>query len=544
MPKRAAVEKDRLEGDHCITIQIALSCAFGTKAEQAWCSRLEDILEDSLRQSASGFVDGTETGMGTWTLYIYGRRASTMWKFLEAPLVAAKCPEGSFATIRSGDSIFTKEVVVPLFGPHAGKKPQAVKLQPAQRSKREDDEPKPGDVYAFNFSEGGVGALVVARTDRAKHKNAYALVYAIGRRYNDQPPPRHVQQLDATQAVLLLRTPKSILKGKHTCFLGRLRGFTPEAWPHPPELQCTSKRNADQILEHFPQSVMWTDRSNLVQVVRTQSATSDSHLFPRITDALWFSTLTGLIHHAIRGKAKRFRAGNVTSEIIDAARLAKWRAAETQPLPRHDDSLWRAARAHEGQVVAFPFDECGFGVAILARIRRTIAEYHVFNIRLPELPSPSIMETLRPRDIVDVVHCFMRPQFAGQYTVLGNLSGFSRATWPASPSMSCRKRDTKTTFMRTSARDDGCLYPSQDVKRPKLTVDIFANKQMRGRYREIPASGDGTFLEDALSVSRRSVIDRKADSLLECTDTTFDLWREIDQLFIDRMKAAKARKRR
>ena len=98
--------------------------------------------------------------------------------------------------------------------------------------------------------------------------------------------------------------------------------------------------------------------------------------------------------------------------------------------------------------------------------------------------------------------------------------------------------------MRTSARDDGCLYPSQDVNRPKLTVDIFANKQMRERYRELPASGDGTFLEDALSVSRRSVIDRKADSLLECTDTTFDLWREIDQLFIDRMKAAKARKRR
>lgn len=543
MPKRSAAEHDRLEGDHCITIQIPLSSAFGTKAEHAWCSRLEDMVEDAIRQSASGHVDGTETGMGTWTLYIYGRRASTMWKFLEDPLVAAKCPEGSYATIRSGDSTFTKEVVIPLFGPHAGKKPQAVKLQPAPRSKGDDNEPKPGDVYAFNFSEGGVGAIVVARTDRAKHSNAHALVYAMGRRFDQQPTPRQVQEFDATRAILLFLVLKTLLKSKRVCFVGRLRDFTDAAWPHPPSLlrdrsgDTTEPNNAPAL------SVQWASRENLVQIVRSDVATEASTGYPEIRTADNVSTFASWIHLAMRGTIARFRAGNVLPEAIDAARLARWRAAEATALPNHDDSLWRAAKPHEGLVLTFPFQEGGFGVALIARYDGRVAEYHVFNVHASEPCDASIITRLKPRDIVASMRCVIGKNISGEYTVLGNLPGFSRTSWPVAPALRTRRRDWRG--WQCDPFDEGRLEPSSDVEESRdVEPRVRATPGMSERYRECTNSNSGTYLADALPIAGQAVIQRLPHITLECTNTTFDLWREIDQLFINRIKTAKPRSRR
>ena len=543
MPKRAAVEKDRLEGDHCITIQIALSCAFGTKAEQAWCSQLEDIVEDSLRQSASGFVDGTETGMGTWTLYIYGRRASTMWKFLEMPLVAAKCPEGSFATIRSGDSIFTKEIVVPLYGPHAGKKPPVVKLQPIARSAGEDNEPKPGDVYGFNFSEGGVGVLVVARTDSSKHKHSHALVYAIGRRFDDQPTPRQIQTFEAAQAVLLMHIPKSLLKSKHMCNLGRLRSFTTQAWPHPPALVCDRSSPTDDPTQARALSVMWSDRNNVIQVVRCDPANESSRAFPEIRTVEHVSTLTSLTHLALRGRVKRFRAGNVSPEIIDAERLALWRSAELETLPQADDSIWRAAKPHEGLVVAFPFQEGGFGVAVIARYSRPYAEYHVFNIHNDTLPDVSTLKTLRPQDIVATMRCHVGASISPEFTRLGNLPRFSRDTWPVSPAMRTKRRDWRG--FQCDPSDEGLLEPSSEIAYDERTFGpIFATPAIQRRYMELSTSNSGVFLGDALPIAGKAVIHKLPHMTLACNESTFALWRQIDQLFIERMRRAKKKPNR
>jgi hypothetical protein len=543
MPKRPAAEHDRLEGDHCITIQIPLSSAFGTKAEHAWCSRLEDLVEDALRQSASGHVDGTETGMGTWTLYLYGRRASTMWKFIETPLVAAKCPDGSFATIRSGDSIFTKEVVVPLFGPHAGKKPQAVKLLPAERLKNEDNEPKPGDVYAFNFSEGGVGAIVVARTDRAKHKNAYALVYAMGQRFSQQPTPRQVQQFNATQAILLFLVPKVLLKSKRVCFLGRLRGFSTDAWPQPPNLLCDRSSHTTEPDKAPMLSVQWASRENLVQIVRCDAPTEASRIYPEIRTADAVSMFASWTHLAMRGTVARFRAGNVQPETIDETRLARWRAAEATRLPQHDDAIWRTAKPHEGLVLTFPFETGGFGVALIARYDGRIAEYHVFNLHGAAPFDSTIVSQLKPRSIAASMRCTIKKAISGEYIILGNLPDFSRASWAAAPALRTKRRDWRG--WQCDPSDEGRLEPSFDVE---SSIDdgsvIRASARISARFRECTNDSSSHFWGDALPLASQAVKENLPHITLECTDTTFDLWREIDQLFIDRMKTAKPRSRR
>lgn len=543
MRKRPAAEHDRLEGDHCITIQIPLSSAFGTKAEHAWCSRLEDVVEDALRQSASGHVDGTETGMGTWTLYVYGRRASTMWKFLAAPVVAAKCPEGSFATIRSGDSIFTKEVVVPLFGPHAGKKPPVVTLRPAARGKNDDNEPKPGDVYAFNFSEGGVGAIVVARTDRAKHSNAHALVYAMGRRFNQQPTPRQVQEFDATQAILLFLVPKALLKSKRVCFLGRLSSFTEGAWPHPPSLLRDRSNYQTEPDKAALLSVQWASRENLVQVLRCEPATEPSKIYPEIRSAQTVSMFASWTHLAMRGIVARFRAGNVQPETIDSARLAQWRQAEATPLVKINDSMWRPVKPHEGLVVTFPFDEGGFGVGMVVRWRLGVAEYHVFQFRSEKPFDSSIIPQLKSRHIAHSLEAEIRTAISGQYTVLGNWPGFSRELWAVAPAVRTRRRNWASWDCFPSY--EGTILPSSDVE---FDGDhrhiVHAPSRITDRYRECLREPTGQYVGDALSTAGRSVIHKLPHVTLECTDTTFDLWREIDQLFIDRMKAGKTRKRR
>ena len=104
-------------GEHAVLVYLQLSNKeFGDESERDRITSLEERLESILTSKGVGEFDGSEVGMGTCTLYMYGQDADLLFGTVEDALREGSWPPGSYAIKRYGPAHdpSSKEVRVPL----------------------------------------------------------------------------------------------------------------------------------------------------------------------------------------------------------------------------------------------------------------------------------------------------------------------------------------------------------------------------------------------------------------------------------------------
>jgi hypothetical protein len=103
--------------EHAVLVHLRLSDEeFGEESERDRITSLEERLESILTAKGVGEFDGSEVGMGTCTLYIYGQDADLLFEAIESTLREGSWPSGSYAVKRYGPAQDpnSKEVRIPL----------------------------------------------------------------------------------------------------------------------------------------------------------------------------------------------------------------------------------------------------------------------------------------------------------------------------------------------------------------------------------------------------------------------------------------------
>lgn len=528
---------DRLSGEHCVIVSIPLTERMGTKGERQWCLALEDRIEEALKISASGFVDGDEWGEFEWKLFVYGRRAAKIWDSIKPVLLKARCPKGSFATRRHGDAITAKEVSVPLSGPNAGAEPEPIVLKNARKPGAPDD-PQPGDVFAVPLESGGVGTLIVSRSAEARHAHAYAFCYLLDTRFDHQPEPREFKDSKPTDACLVGFVLKTILRSKRCAWLGRLPGFSLDNWPMPPSLEHYEFR-PDNVTGY---ALHTFDEATMPRVIHSKPAKAvDAAMFPQeIEDYEYLSRLSSQWHRALRGVLKSHRSDsinrlNATPDMI----RAWWKHEQSHAKPPKDTPFTKPSAKPllpcAGDLWTEPLQGGGFALVLLAQLNTEYRYGHAhgtvyaFRRHFTSLPTPKDAADLSPTETVLVAIISLGKHHPERATYLGPLPNYTPGEWPIPPVLTRDHAMMRPHVNCDSAHDEPYLHipPPFSMDSDEDTVMRHPKKNEIVRWQEFRAD-NGLHLGSHVGYCIDLAL-RHDDPLyrITITPTTHDLWRSL-----------------